>query len=402
MINDMTVPDMEQACPTIKVSDVLEKYVIVSRIVNKALEMLLEQCKPGAEVSALCDAGDDYIEKECAKFYSKKKLPRGVAFPTCVCVNNVVANCAPMTTGSSERKGDEGDESIATASVMGSDISPGFTAEKAVVIAEGDVVRFDVAGHIDGFVATVSHTTIACADERKPPEVDDQLADIMVATQTAVDEVIKMLRPGTTNAQATDMIRKVADAFGVEPVEGVLSHRMAGGVIDGQNTIICRRVVDHEPQQDVETFTFGLHQVWAINVALSSGSSRLRQSADHKTTIWKRNEVEWEPKRKASRTMLQQLSQRVVKFPFHQRIFGQQSVARLGLFELSKLAMLEPYPVMCSKSGDYVARVKVTVLITEKGPKVITGHSFPEWIRSTRSYATEQQSTEPQPMEESI
>ena len=39
------------------------------------------------------------ISTQCAKVYKNKKLDRGVAFPTCVSVNECVSHFSPLTIG---------------------------------------------------------------------------------------------------------------------------------------------------------------------------------------------------------------------------------------------------------------------------------------------------------------
>ena len=54
-------------------------------------------------MSDLCGLGDKTVEAEAAKFYNKKdkdgnKIDKGIAFPTCVSVNNQVCHNSPWTT----------------------------------------------------------------------------------------------------------------------------------------------------------------------------------------------------------------------------------------------------------------------------------------------------------------
>ena len=50
----------------------------------------------GAKIVDLCEFGDKAIVDECAKQYSKKKgMAKGIAFPTCISVNNIVGHFTP-------------------------------------------------------------------------------------------------------------------------------------------------------------------------------------------------------------------------------------------------------------------------------------------------------------------
>ena len=83
-------------------SDVCTKYQEAAKIVNLALEGLVTQCVPGAKVIDLCEFGHTVMETQAAKLYQKKVdgkvIDRGVAFPVCISVNDVVCNHSPLPT----------------------------------------------------------------------------------------------------------------------------------------------------------------------------------------------------------------------------------------------------------------------------------------------------------------
>jgi methionine aminopeptidase len=87
--------------------------------------------------------------------------------------------------------------------------------------------------HIDGYIAVVASTIVVgeVASDRK--------ADVIAAAQTAAECVLKMLKPGQVNEEITRVIQKVADIYGCQPIEGVLSHEMKRFVIDG-NKVRCQ------------------------------------------------------------------------------------------------------------------------------------------------------------------
>jgi len=81
-------------------SDVCTKYQEAAKIVNLTLEGLVSQTVVGAEVLALCEFGTTVMETAASKLYTKKvngeTIDRGVAFPVCVSVNDVVCNFSPL------------------------------------------------------------------------------------------------------------------------------------------------------------------------------------------------------------------------------------------------------------------------------------------------------------------
>lgn len=81
-------------------SDVCTKYQEAAKIVNLALEGLVQQCMPGAKVLDLCEFGHTVIATAAQKLYTKKvhgqTVERGVAFPVCISVNDCVCNYSPL------------------------------------------------------------------------------------------------------------------------------------------------------------------------------------------------------------------------------------------------------------------------------------------------------------------
>jgi len=81
-------------------SDVCTKYQEASKIVNLTLEGLVKQTVVGAKVLDLCKFGTTVMEAAASKLYTKKvngkTIDRGVAFPVCVSVNDIVCNCSPL------------------------------------------------------------------------------------------------------------------------------------------------------------------------------------------------------------------------------------------------------------------------------------------------------------------
>lgn len=83
-------------------SDVCTKYQEASKIVNLALTGLVSQCVAGAKIIDLCQFGTAVLEGQLAKLYNKKvdgaTVEKGVAFPVCISVNEVICNHSPLSS----------------------------------------------------------------------------------------------------------------------------------------------------------------------------------------------------------------------------------------------------------------------------------------------------------------
>ena len=74
---------------------------------NLALQGVVGQCVAGAKILDICEFGTAVINAQAAKLYTKKvngnTIDRGVAFPVCVSVNDVVCNYSPLATDEAVR-----------------------------------------------------------------------------------------------------------------------------------------------------------------------------------------------------------------------------------------------------------------------------------------------------------
>ena len=122
---------------------VVLKYKTAADIVNKALQGVLSQCTAGKLISDVCAFGDLLIEKQCAEIFKSKDMEKGIAFPTCVSVNDVVCNYSPFPSDSK-------------------------------TLEAGDVVKVDMGCHIDGYVAMAANTIVIPSekvDEARKTEI---------------------------------------------------------------------------------------------------------------------------------------------------------------------------------------------------------------------------------------
>lgn len=58
---------------------------------------MLSKCVADASVREICELGDKLIIEETAKVFKKEKdMKKGVAFPTCISVNNCICHFSPI------------------------------------------------------------------------------------------------------------------------------------------------------------------------------------------------------------------------------------------------------------------------------------------------------------------
>ncbi|CAI0426309.1 unnamed protein product [Linum tenue] len=320
--------------------EVVTKYKNAAEIVNKALQLVVKECKPKAKIVDLCEKGDSFIREQTGNMYKnvKKKIERGVAFPTCVSVNNIVCHLSPLA--SDER-----------------------------VLEEGDIVKIDMGCHIDGFIAVVAHTHVI-----KDGAITGRAADVLAAANTAAEVALRLVRPGKKNKDVSDAIQKVASAYDCKIVEGVLSHQLKQFVVDGNKVILSAS----NPDTRVDDIEFEENEVYAVDIVTSTGDGKPKLLDEKETTIYKRAvDKNYHLKMKASRFIFSEISQKFPIMPFSARALEEKR-ARLGLVECVNHDLLQPYPVLHEKPGDYVAHIKFTVLLMPNGSDRITSHPLQE------------------------
>lgn len=342
-VDDEEQEEDEESSNDLSKADIVTKYRSSSDIVNKTLAAVAEACKPGAKAVDLCNMGDDMINELVGKIYNQKKegkkIEKGVAFPTCISVNNCVGHYSPLLS------------------------------EDKVVLADGDMVKIDMGVHVDGYVAVVAHTVLVSSEP-----ATGRKADVIMAAWTAAEAAQRMLKDGASNNAITKTIAQVAEAYKCNAVEGVLSHQMKKHVIDANKTIINKQT----PEQQVPEATINKNDVFAIDVVMSTGEGKPKQLED-RTTVFKRNvETKYSLKMKASRAFFSEVNQRFPTMPFTLRA-GDEKAWRMGVVECVKHDLFIEYPVLYEKPEEFVAQFKFTALLLPSGNTTrITGGPTPD------------------------
>jgi len=321
---------------------VVTKYNMAAKIANDVLKKVIAECKDGASVRETCDIGDEIILDETSKIYKKDKdLKKGIGFPTCISINDVIGHFSPLAS--------EGDSTM----------------------KDGDVVKIDLGVHVDGFIAIVAHTIVIGSSTDK--KVTGRKADVLLAAHYATEAAYRLVKPGNSNEDVTNMVTKVAEQFKCKPVEGMLSHQLQQNIIDGEKTIIQNP--SDAQKKDHKKIEFELHEVYGVDVYISTGDGKSKER-DVRTTVYKKSDQTYALKMKASRMFYSEASNKFGTMPFTLRAFEDEKKARLGIGECVNHELMIPYQVLYEKDGEYVAQFKFTVLLMPTGPLRITNGNF--------------------------
>lgn len=240
------------------------------------------------------------------------------------------------------------------------------------MLAADDVVKIDLGAHIDGFIVLAAHTVIVGQDASTAAAVAaGRRAAVINATYTAAEVAAKLIKNGNTNSAVTAAIKQVAEMYDVRPISGTLMHQMKQYVIDGKKMILLKEV--EQDQQKVEACTFETGEVYAIDIAMSTGDGKPRDLG-MRTTVYKRAvDQKYALKNKASREFFNEVNRRYPTLPFSTRSLPDEKAAKLGVRECVTHGLMLPYPVLHERKGDFVAHTKFTVLLLPNGTLQVSG-----------------------------
>eukprot|EP00047_Mylnosiga_fluctuans_P011346 m.20798 g.20798 ORF g.20798 m.20798 type:complete len:415 (-) comp3564_c0_seq1:48-1292(-) len=326
--------------------EVVTKYKVAADAANRVVKKVADACVAGATTISLCKLGDSLIAEETANVYSKKvngkAVHKGVGFPTCISINNVVCHSCPL-------------ESEAT------------TALKA-----GDVVKIDLGVQIAGYVAAVASTVIVGATKEAP--ATGPVADAIMACNYAIEAAIRLLRPGNNTADISKAIQKIAEDFHCKPVEGMLSHLVARHVIDGEKAIILNP--SEQQKKDHKDSVIEVNEAYALDIIISSGEGKPR-IGDARASVYKKTDNAYQLKMRNSRAFLGEVNRKFGYMPFTLRAVESEAKARMALTECVRHGVIQPYEVLLEREGAVVVQCKMQVLLLASGSLRITMGSLP-------------------------
>jgi len=319
----------------LEVPAILDKTKAAADVCNAALEFAITKCVNGADISTVCGETDAFIVEELAKTFSNKKskkLERGIAFPTCISVNQICGHYSPCPDDSTSLKTE-------------------------------DLVKIELGAHIDGYAANAGHT-IVVGNKAKGKQ-----ADVILAAYDAFLAATRTIKAGSTNQEVTANIASVMADYEVNAMQGVLSHKVKKHLIDGNECII-----NHEtPEQRVDDWEFAPGDVIALDIYASTGEG-MGKEADIRTTVYKREmDVQYSLKSKSAREFFSVVNQKYPTLPFSIRGFENLTGAKVGVKECLGHDLICQYPVLTEKAGDYVAQFKATVVVQPKSTAILSG-----------------------------
>lgn len=319
---------------------ILDQLKAAAKITDAGLDHAKTLCVAGADVWTICQAVDAFLEKGLTEVYNSKKtkkVERGISFPTCVSLNNNMGHFSPL----------EGE---------------------SCVIADGDVAKVITGCHIDGWATNASFTVVVGATGANACK--GQKADLVVACHEAMLAAQRAIIPGGKNSDVTEAIARVCEEYKINPVEGVLSHKIMKYCIDSNDTIINKECVG----QAVAEFEFAAGDVFGLDIYCSTGKG-VPMESENRSTVFKRDiNKQYMLKMKSSRAFFSEVEKRFPSMPFSIRQLNDITGAKVGVKECQDHDLINEYAVLCDKKDAFVAQFGATVAILPKSTTVLSGN----------------------------
>jgi len=233
--------------------------------------------------------------------------------------------------------------------------------DDAGVFESGDIVKIDVGVHINGWLA----------DNAMTVQVDTgDHSELLFATQEALKETIKVIRPGITLGEIGKRTSEVAAKHGFNVVRNLSGHTIDQYQVHAGISIPA---IDTNEGTIIEE---GMEI--AIEPFLTYGEGLIRNKGESTIFMQVSNHSVRSP---AARKIMGYIEQRQ-GLPFCTkdltRRFGK-GTTMLGLRELVKQGVLQDYPPLCEVSNGLVAQFEHSMIVTSDGVEVITRHADDTW-----------------------
>ena len=281
-----------------------EKYEKAIEISKKIFSEVESKIKEGVKLLELAE----FIENRIIE------LGAEIAFPVNLSINEIAAHYTPDKNDKTELK-------------------------------EGDLIKVDIGIHVDGYIADRARTFI----------VGEKSHELIRASEEALKEALKIIKPGNRVYQVAEVIEEVAKSYGFNPVRNLSGHGLGRYKIHTEPTILNGR---NNIQQE-----FKEGQAIAMEVFMTNGLGWVKESLP--ILIYELENPNIPVRFRDSRLLLNHIVENYKTLPFAKRWISILSPTRLdfALSELVNLGILKEHPILKEKSNGWVAQTEETILL---------------------------------------
>ncbi len=297
-----------------------EKLFEAGKIAAGIMEEGMERIEAGTKLLDLANFVEGEIEARGAK----------PAFPVNISTNYIAAHYSPQAW----------DES---------------TFEK------GDLVKLDIGVHVDGYIADIARSKVV---EGGGSTKLDKLNKLIEASKNALDNAIKVIKPGIKTNEVGAVIENTIKEMGFMPISNLTGHKLARWNLHS-GTVIPNIKTRHG-----DTIDEG--DVYAIEPFATDGFGRV---VDDPNAIIFRYVQDRPLRMKEARDILKYAAKNYETLPFAERwISGIVPRFKLNhaLRQLAHTKAIYSYHILKEKDRGLVSQAEHTVIVTESGCEITT------------------------------
>ena len=281
---------------------------IAARVVREACEMI----RPGVKIISICTQ----VERRIVELGGRP------AFPCNVSINEVASHYTSPRNDPS-------------------------------TIPDFGLVKIDVGVHVDGYIADTARTV----------DIDGTLEGFIAATDEALDEAIRFIRPGVKLGDVGRVIERVIKDYGLKPVKELTGHSLKRYRLHAGKKVPNTRTRDSTVVEAGEYF--------AIEPFATTGS----KIVDSKNVYIFINTGRKEPLKGVTEKLRLHLLEHYGSLPFASRWIGTSQKGIDVTQELSRLLKakaIRGFPVLLEKGSRPVCQSEHTVFVGEDRTIVLT------------------------------
>ncbi|MGV8086223.1 MAG: type II methionyl aminopeptidase [Candidatus Woesearchaeota archaeon] len=290
----------------------IDNALIAGKIAAKAIIYGKSIIEPGVKIVEALDKIEKYIKDNNGE----------IAFPAQVALNDIAAHFCPL-------------------------------ADDTATFKSTDIIKLDLGVHTNGIIADTAITIIFREDNDKY----DELLNIKKASEEALNNAIKYIRPGITLGEIGLIIQESISKYDLSPIKNLSGHGLGKYSIHESPTIPNINTNDkHELQEN---------QMVAIEPFATNGHGMIFES--NNPTLFSINSIKG-VRSNMTREVLRDI-QSFKNLPFTTRWLTSKhslSKARYALNDLMNLGIIHDYPPLIETGKGMVSQSEHTVIVRDK------------------------------------
>ncbi len=217
-------------------------------------------------------------------------------------------------------------------------------------VFQENVVKLDIGVHVDGYVADTAVTV----------DLSGRNADLLKASQAALEEAIKVVRAGASTADIGAVVEATIDGFGVRPIYNLTGHGLERFVQHAPPSIPNRKMGQGVALQAGQVIAIEPFATDGVGLVQEGTFAEIFSLAAARPV-----RLPWE------RDMLRAI-QAYQGLPFARRWVAGLKRSEKTLDSLVRAGVIHAYPVLVEEAGGMVSQAEHTLIVTEDGCEVTT------------------------------